>query len=386
MAAKKEHRRRVAAVWLAVLLAAALCTQAAAEKVITLSFAGDCVIGSEEGSRKKKTSFDSIAKKKGYDYFFANFTDLFSADDCTVVNLLGVFAENDSNARKAQKARFRGNAEFAGILQAGSVEAVSLSNNHTLDYSTAGLKNTQQVLENAGIGWARETDLWFYEKDGIRIAFASMDYGAFERNGDKVVRELKALQENGEISATVFLVHEGREYLPVHQPRQKEYAERAIQEAGAELVVMHQAHVMQGIRILDNRSVFYSLGNFVYGGDANIRKEKNASALYTMAVQVKMYFTDSGIYKGQQAILYPAYTSGNEKKNNYQPIRLTASQAEPVMAAIQRDTEWQLPPLQTDADGKAYVLLEYLEDREPAGEQEDGAPEAAAPRPDRKSR
>ncbi len=386
MAVKKERRRKAAAVWLAVLLAAALSTQAAAEKVITLSFTGDCVIGSEESTRKKKMSFDNIAKNNGYDWFFANFLDVFSGDDCTVVNLLNVFAENDSNPRKSQKLRFRGAEDFVGILKAGSVEAVSLSNNHTMDYSSSGLKNTEQVLEKAGIGWARETDLWFFEKDGIRIVFVSMDYGAFERSGDKIVKELKALEENGEISATVFLVHEGREYLPVHQPRQKEYAERAIQKCGAELVIMHQAHVLQGIQIIDNRSVFYSLGNFVYGGDLNVRMEKNANALYTMAVQVKLYFTDDGAYKGQQAVLFPAYNSGKEKKNNYQPIRLTESQAEPVMEAVQRDTEWQLPPLETDANGKTYVLLEYLEDREPAGEPEEGAPEAAAPQPDRKSR
>ena len=386
MAVKKKRSRQIAALWVAVVLAAVLSTQAAAEKVITLSFTGDCVIGSEESSRKKKTSFDSIAKKKGYDYFFSNFLDVFSGDDCTVINLLSVFADNDSNPRKSQKIRFRGAEDFVRILQAGSVEVVSLSNNHTLDYSTSGLNNTKQVLENAGIGWTRETDIWFLEKDGIRIAFVSMDYGAFERSGDIISKELKSLQENEEINATVFLIHEGREYLPVHQPRQKEYAELAIQKGGAELVIMHQAHVMQGIQILNNRSVFYSLGNFVYGGDATVRKEKNVNALYTMAVQVRLYFTEDGTYKGQQAILYPAYTSGTEKKNNYQPIRLKESQAEPVIEAVQRDTEWELPPLQTDENGKAYILLEYLEDREPAEETEDGAPEAAAPQPDRKNR
>ena len=56
---------------------------AAAEKTILLTFTGDCTIGSEERTRAREDSFDTIAAAKGYDYFFANFRELFEADDLT---------------------------------------------------------------------------------------------------------------------------------------------------------------------------------------------------------------------------------------------------------------------------------------------------------------
>ena len=77
--------KRIAAL-LAVIAVIFLCGQAAAEKVITLSFTGDCTIGTEESTRYAPDSFDRAVQEKGYGYFFENFYDLFSQDDCTVVN------------------------------------------------------------------------------------------------------------------------------------------------------------------------------------------------------------------------------------------------------------------------------------------------------------
>ena len=139
--------------------------KASAEKIITLTFTGDCTLGTEEMTRNVPESFDNVAKAKGYSYFLENFYDLFSQDDCTVVNCEGVLS--DSSKGEADKDfRFRGPEEFVRILQEGSVEAVSLANNHSRDYGWKGLENTERVLDEAGIGWARADSFWIYEKDG----------------------------------------------------------------------------------------------------------------------------------------------------------------------------------------------------------------------------
>ena len=87
-------------VLLAALFALLLCGRAAAEKIITLTFAGDCTLGTEEATRRASDSFDSVARKKGYDYFFANFYDIFSQDDCTVVNCEGVLSDSSNGEVK----------------------------------------------------------------------------------------------------------------------------------------------------------------------------------------------------------------------------------------------------------------------------------------------
>ena len=357
--------KRITVLLAAVLAVICLHGQTAAEKIITLTFTGDCTLGTGETTRRMTSSFDNVAEEKGYSYFFANFYDLFSQDDCTVVNFEGVLSDSSDGEVTDKAFRFRGPEDFANILKEGSVEAVSLANNHTRDYGINGLLNTMRILEKAGIGWARGENFYVFEKDGIRIAFAAIDYRIFQESYRIVRDKLLEMQDAGEINAAVILLHEGKEYSPRHTMNQEEYPEFFINTAGADLVITHHPHVVQGIRILNNRTVFYSLGNFVFGGHTQVsRGDNGTNSLYTLVVQARMHFTDDGVYTGQQMILYPAYSSGADPVNNYQPVRITAEQAELVWEAIQADTEWSLPPLQEDESGRAFALMDFL----PAGD------------------
>ena len=375
--------RRIAAL-MAALAVLFLCAPAAAEKIITLTFAGDCTLGTEESTRKNPDSFDRFVEKNGYGYFFANFRDIFSRDDCTVVNCECVLSDSSDGEVTSKSFRFRGPEDYVNILKEGSVEAVSLANNHTHDYSEQGLANTKRVLEEAGIGWAWDEYFWILEKDGIRIAFASVDYGIYQRSRYIIRDKLLRMREDGEINAVVVLVHEGTEYFPKHMAKQELYGEFYVTECGADLVIMHHPHVLQGVRILQGRSIFYSLGNFVFGGHNRVSRGEGTNSLYTLAVQARLYFSDDGTYTGQQIVLYPAYDSGTDPDNNYQPVRVTAEEAVPVMEAVQYDTEWQLPALQTDESGYAYAIMDF----QPAssGQAEEGAPEAAPAQPSRDQR
>lgn len=379
MTGKIRILRRGAAALLAAALWIASGTFAAAEKVVTLSFAGDCTLGSEEAARKNPLSFDSVAKEKGYDYFFANFLDLFENDDCTVVNCECVLDDNWGGENKEKSFRFRANEDYVNIFKAGSVEAVTLANNHILDYGDRGMKNTKRVLEEAGIGWTRGTDIYIFEKDGIRIAFVGADYRTMLNFGSDMRKKLQNMKKKGQIHASVVLLHEGNEYAWKHIDKQDEYSEYFIEKVGSDLVMISHPHVVQGIRILKNRTICYSLGNFIFGGYHEVtRGENGTNSLHSMVVQVKMYFEDDGTYKGQQMILYPAYDSGTDPKNNYQPVRVTMEQAKPVIEAIQKDTAWELPPLQADENGLAYMVFDYL----PASkEQAKAAPAGSGPEP-----
>ena len=345
---------------LGFLLTLYTAAQAVAEKVVTLTFAGDCTLGCEELTRGNPDSFDAFVKEKGYGYFFENFRDLFSGDDCTVVNLEGVLSDHTGGEVTGKAFRFRGAERFVNILKEGSVEAVSLANNHTKDYSLQGLKNTMRVLDEAGIGWARDRELWFYEKDGIRIAFVSVDYYAFINSAIQIRDELLKLRKNGEINAAVLLMHQGNEYEPKHSAEQRTTAEFFISKAKVDLVVAHHPHVLQGIGIIDNRTVLYSLGNFVFGGYSAVSRGPATNSLYTAAARAEMHFSDDGEYIGQRITLYPAYDSGKDPANNYQPVRVNTEDAAPVIEAIQQDTPWQLPEAETDSSGMAVLPLEYL--------------------------
>ncbi len=388
----KRIRRAAAAVFAAVCLVSG---SAYADRAITLTFTGDCTIGSEELRRTQEDSLHAYAEKYGYDYFFANFRDLFEADDATIINLEGVFSDSANGEKTSKRYRFRGPTDFIGILKAGSVETAGLANNHTSDFGARGMESTKKALEDAGIGWARGMDYHILEKDGIRIAVFSMDYALSNTIGDRMRKKMADMEASGEVNATVVMFHNGNEYDPKHNSVQESRG-KAFVEAGADVVVMHHSHVVQGLRILDNRSIFYSLGNFVFGGNREIKSVfyprdggREPTSLYCLVVQAKLYFDDDGNYTGQQMILYPGYTSSAAPVNNYQPLRISAEQAEAVLDAMAYDTpDTILSVVGEDETGYARLVMPYLPSgTEKAGKRSpDGAPEAPKAYPDRNNR
>ena len=126
-----------------------------AGRSVLLTFTGDCTLGSEEAKRANENSFDSVIGREGFSYPFEKVRFLFESDDFTVVNLEGVLSDSSSGENTGKTYRFRGPAEFVKILAGSSVEAAGLANNHTGDYGTRGLEDTQRILSEAGIAWFR---------------------------------------------------------------------------------------------------------------------------------------------------------------------------------------------------------------------------------------
>lgn len=77
----------------------------------TISFAGDCTLGTDEYF-DKSTSFNARYDEEGDPaYFFRNVRDIFAADDLTVVNMEGTFTE--STERQDKRYAFKASAEYA---------------------------------------------------------------------------------------------------------------------------------------------------------------------------------------------------------------------------------------------------------------------------------
>ena len=328
-----------------MLLVLTLCLTArtaSAQKTVRLTFAGDVTLGSEEHIRDKPYSLDSAAREHGYTYFFEKVRLLFEQDDLTIVNLEGVLSDSSEGERKDKTYRFRGPAEFAQILAEGDVEMVNLANNHTYDYGEAGYQDTQRALYEAGIGCFGGRQAATVQIDGIRIAFLGLSYSEMRKEDrDWAAGEIKRLKNEGNVSAVVFTFHAGQEYSEARTQKQEDYAKYAI-EAGADLVIMHHPHVVQGMSVIGGRSVLYSLGNFCFGGNRNVR------AMEALAVAAELTFEDDGTYAGQQIMLYPAHISGTYPRSNYQPHFVSGTDARRVMRLVQQDTRFTLSPYEDE--------------------------------------
>ena len=119
---------------------------------ITISAAGDVTLG-RDSEYGYTGSFDHELELQDndYSYFFRNVKDVFEADDITLVNLETTLT---SATKKADKSfRFKADPSYVEILKEGSIEAVSIANNHSRDYLEEGYQDTINTLEDADVGY-----------------------------------------------------------------------------------------------------------------------------------------------------------------------------------------------------------------------------------------
>ena len=226
---------------------------------VVVSFTGDMLLASLHGKRAAGNFLDYAAKREP-DYFLQHVRPIFEADDFTVVNLENVLT--DRNLTPKEKSTdpaywYRAPAANTKILTSSGVEAVSLANNHTGDYSAAGYKDTE-----------KESDF------------------------------------------QVVFYHGGEE--GVHAPEAwRVRASRKLVDGGADLVLGNHPHVLQPREVYKDKEIVYSLGNFCYGGS---RRPENRTIIYQLTLRV-----ENGVLTETASEIIPCYVHTGSSVNNYCP-------------------------------------------------------------------
>lgn len=293
---------------------------------ITVSMVGDCTLGTDVNF-DQSTSFDAFYQMKNDPgYFFQNVKDIFTADDLTVANMEGTLTT--SNDRQQKTFAFKGNPSYTEILTQGGVEATNLANNHSHDYGDQSYEDTIQYLEAAGIttfGYDRTAVM---DVKGIKVGLI----GIYELK-DGLGRQqqvIDTIQEVKDQGAQVIIVsfHWGTEKSNIPDDIQKTLAHLAIDQ-GADLVVGHHPHVLQGIEKYQGKNIVYSLGNFCFGGN------KNPSDKDTMIFQQIFTVENGELVEDDVTNIIPCSLSSESGYNNYQPMVLEGSEKERVLQKIE---------------------------------------------------
>jgi poly-gamma-glutamate synthesis protein (capsule biosynthesis protein) len=196
------------------------------------------------------------------------------------------------------------------ILTVNSVEAVSLSNNHVLDYGEKGLDNTRKVLDEAKVSYIeKDCSKVLTLENGLTVGlYATMYTDADEK---KLAAEITAMKKQG-VDVIIYAPHWGTEgsYRPTDEQKSLAYA--AI-DAGANIVCGTHPHVLQPIEEYHGGVIFYSLANFSFGGHQQLRDMDTAVVQQTITMQA-----DGKVTLGERNIV-PCSMSSVEKYNNYQP-------------------------------------------------------------------
>ena len=232
------------------------------EKHYTLSFAGDCTLGSTKSNWSNPNHFIQTIGEN-YDYPFDKVREYFENDDFTIINLEGPLTDSSSGAA-AKTFSFRGPTAYTQIMTGSSVEAVTLANNHAEDYGAAGYESTTKALTEAGITYVEKNKTAMYTTEsGLKIGLYA---AAFNFTVDGIKSGVSKLRSNGaEIVICAF--HWGEEGVYYADGTQQKFAKAAI-DAGADVVYGHHPHVLQKIEQYNGGYIFYSLGNFSFGGAA----------------------------------------------------------------------------------------------------------------------
>lgn len=277
------------------------------EERFLLTFAGDCTFGSNPVNRYALYSFENTIGDD-WSYPFANVLSYFESDDCTMVNLEGTLTETGHRIPKAFN--FKGSPEYVNILTENSVEAVSLANNHSMDYGKEGYENTVATLTAAGIPFAETNkSTVFTTESGLTIGIYGTVY--YSMDVEDMAAEITAMKESG-VDLIIFAPHWGAEdyYKPNNV---QEDAGRAAIDAGALIVWGSHPHVLQPVEKYNGGIIYYSMANFSFGG--NLYPHDYDTVLIQQEV---IRHPDGAVTLGETTIV-PCSVTSEKGHNNFQP-------------------------------------------------------------------
>ncbi len=206
-----------------------------------------------------------------------------SRADLTIANLESTLSNRGAPVLgKPASLIFNGNPKGALTLASAGIDVVSNANNHAMDHGRIALADTIAALDKVGIKHAgagmNTTQAWapaYLVVKGRRVAYVAATQvvpsyflpsatRAGVANGHdmkRLVATVKAARKKADI--VIVSVHWGIERSYTANAGQKHDA-RALIDAGADLVLSHHPHVLQGIDTYKGKLIAYSLGNFLF--------------------------------------------------------------------------------------------------------------------------
>lgn len=251
------------------------------ENEIIIGGTGDVTLGGSFPEMFNSLSQD-YGEERAFKFPFEKVYDYFLNSDINIVNLEGALTTSDKVRPK--KFNFKGDPKYTKCLREGGINIVNIANNHIMDFYEEGALDTISALNDFGIeycGAGKDIEdasmPRFFERKGVKVgflgyAFVGADYPARNNSaGTNVYDPLKIKSQICEAKDNCDLLvvstHWGveREYFPNNG--QRNFGKIFI-DNGADIVFSHHPHVLQGIEKYQNGIIFYSLGNFVFGGNS----------------------------------------------------------------------------------------------------------------------
>lgn len=250
-------------------------------KTVTISIVGDILM---DGSVRAQID------KNGVEYPWEMVKEYFQNDDITIGNLETSITTKGVKWEDKQF-NFRSDPKNLKAMKEAGIDVLTLANNHTLDYGYEGLLDTLNHLANNDIksvgGGKNKKEAMegiIIEKDGIKVGILSFSrvvpdvkwyatdkragiVGAYDPHVNHVITRIEEVKKEADI--IILSIHWGIELSTAPRKQEIDLAKKLI-DGGADVIMGHHPHVLQGVQIYKGKPIFYSLGNFVFGTKSEV--------------------------------------------------------------------------------------------------------------------
>jgi len=269
-------------------------------KNFTITFAGDTSLGDwylQKPNRKKEL------KRLNHNpsSFFKGVKELVKSSDHFILNLETVLAEKPSGFIEGkQYPNYDTPKRTLNVLKDLGVSAVSLANNHTMDFGPKVMMQTIKQLNKAGIESygagknlkeaakplkiklkGEKNSKNIYLITGMRASKRYIeDYGFIAEkrkpgvnslNLEEITNEIKRIRKRDSKAIIVVSPHwQGLDYKWITSKIEKRC--RKFLEEGADFVFAHGTHMANHIEKNENGTIVYSIGNFVFNSPGRYKK------------------------------------------------------------------------------------------------------------------
>ena len=225
---------------------------------------------------------------------------------------------------------FRAKPERLNIYHEMGVDLAALANNHVYDFGKDAFLDMLDSFKEydipyigAGHNIDEAKKPYYFIVNGYKIALVNatraekniMTPGATETSEGvfrcydptEMINLIKNIRDDTDY--IIAIIHFGTEYSHKLEDVQISSARQYI-DAGADAVVGHHAHVLQGIEIYKDKPIIYNLGNFIFNEETtdtaifSIKLDSNGTMeYYIIPALQKDYYTDILLGSEKQRVI-----------------------------------------------------------------------------------
>jgi poly-gamma-glutamate capsule biosynthesis protein CapA/YwtB (metallophosphatase superfamily) len=198
-----------------------------------------------------------------------------------IVNFEGVVTSHTEPLDISKRFLMKSSPKIFAWMKSHNIYYAGLANNHTMDYGWIGANSMLSLFNKHEIGYAglgktiKEASAPMVIKTGgqkvcvfsFSRTFPTIFWATETRPGSARLTSAATVEQikghRASCDTIIASFHWGAEGAPKPKQYQRDLAKRSLR-AGADLIIGHHPHTLQGLESFASKAVIYSLGNFIF--------------------------------------------------------------------------------------------------------------------------